>query len=181
MAERTIGSPPSIRRPRPDEYPSFYERYVALTDADDVVDGLARQLPETLEFLAAIPESRLDVRYAPDKWSVRQVFGHVLDTERAYGYRLMTFARGHEVPLVRMDQDLYVTNGRFDGHPWPEYLEEFADVRRSHVALVRHLPPKAWDRRGTVGDFTISVRALAFVMAGHVRHHMQILRKRYLA
>ena len=78
-----------------------------------------------------------------------------------------------------MNQDLYVRQGQFGSHPWPEYLDEFADVRRSHVALVRHLPAEAWDRQGQVGDFSISVRALAFVMVGHVRHHVGVLRERY--
>jgi hypothetical protein len=167
-----------IDRPQPDEYPPFYDPYVALV-AGDVVEGLTRQLSRTLEFLAPIPESRLDARYAPDKWSVREVFGHVLDTERAYAFRLMTFARGHEVSLTRMVQDLYVRAGKFDRHPWQEYLEEFAELRRSHVHLVKHLPPEAWDRRGIVGDFTISVRAQVFVMVGHVEHHLQVLRERY--
>jgi hypothetical protein len=168
-----------MERPKPDEYPAFYERYVAMVDGVNVVRALRDQLDPVVKELGAFPDARLDFRYGPGKWSAREVVGHVLDTERAYGYRLMTFARGHEVPLVRMNQDLYVTNGRFDGHPWQEYLDEFADVRRSHVALVKHLPPEAWDRRGTVGDFTISVRALAFVMVGHVEHHLQVLRERY--
>jgi hypothetical protein len=173
-------SRPAVR-PSPDEYPDFYERYVALVSGDDVVSALRDQLPETLAFLSAIPEEKLDVRYAPGKWSVREVFGHVLDTERAYAYRLMTFARGHEVTLPRANQELYVRLGEFGAHPWAEYLDEFADLRRADVALVRHLPDAAWDRRGTVGEFTISVRAQAFVMAGHVRHHLQMIRDRYLA
>jgi hypothetical protein len=153
---------------------------VALVPEDDVRVALGSQLDETMHFLARVPASAADARYAPGKWTIREVVGHILDTERIYGFRLLTFARGDRSPLARADQDLYVRAGGFDAYPLQEWAEEFAHVRRSHIAFVSHLPAASWVRSGTVSDFDISVRALAYVMVGHERHHIKTLRERYL-
>jgi len=168
---------------RPDvaEYNPRYSRYMELVPEDDICAAMAEQLEQTLSRLDRIPESMVDWRYAPGKWTTREVVGHILDTERIYGFRLLTFARGDAVTLARADQELYVKNGDFGRYPLGESLEEFSVVRKSHVALVRHLPLEAWARSGTVSEFTVSVRALAYLMVGHERHHLRIIQEKYLA
>jgi len=142
---------------------------------------MERQLETTIACVSRIPESKIDWRYAPGKWTTCEVVGHILDTERIFGFRLLTFARGDTVTLPRADEELYVKNAKFTRYPIVEWLEEFAQVRRSHVALVRHLPAAAWDRVGTLAIGAISVRAMAYAIVGHERHHLRIIRDRYLS
>ena len=167
---------------RPDvaEYPARYHRYVELVPEDDICSAMAQQLEHTVACLNFIPESLVDWYYEPGKWTTREVVGHILDTERIYGFRLLAFARGDAAALTRADQELYVKNGDFSRHPLGAWLEEFSQVRRSHVALVRHLPSEAWARAGTISGATVSVRAMAYLMVGHERHHLRIVQEKYL-
>ena len=167
------------KRPQPSEYPERYGRYLDLVPEEDIQRALGSQLDHTLEYFRNIPESQAERRYAPGKWTVREVLGHILDTERIYGFRLMTFARDDRTAQTVSDQDLYIQTGDFGAHPLSEWLEEFRHLRLSNLAMVRHLPPDAWQRSGVVSDYTISVRALAYAMVGHERHHINILRERY--
>jgi len=167
-------------RPNTTEYDPRFNRYMGLVPEDDVCAALARQLSETSAVVCQIPESLVDYRYAPGKWTTREVIGHVLDTERILGFRLLSFARSDETPLIRADEELYVRHGDFSRYPLNEWMEEYSLVRRSNIELVRHLPAEAWDRTGTVSGSPISVRALAYFMVGHERHHIQILRSTYL-
>jgi len=167
------------KRPNSTEYAPHFERYMKLVPEEDISAALAQQLAATSELVCRIPESRVDYRYAPGKWTTREVIGHVVDTERIFGFRLLTFARGDKAPLMVADEDFYVKTGQFSRFSLEEWMEEFSLIRRSNMALVRHLPDEAWDRVGTVSGRSISVRAIAYLMVGHERHHMRIIRDLY--
>jgi hypothetical protein len=168
------------RRPETSEYAAKYSHYMGLVPEDDICAVLEQQHSLTVSLLREIPDSLADYRYAAGKWTTREVIGHILDTDRIFGFRLMSFARGDKYPLSSADQDLYVATGEFSRHPLSEWIEEYSLIRRSNLALIRHLPEAAWDRVGTVSGLAISVRALAYFMAGHERYHLEILKNRYL-
>lgn len=167
-------------RPEADEYSPYYGKYIELVPTADVTTTLSRQLEETLLLLRSIPEERAGHRYAPDKWSIKELVGHLIDGERIFAYRALRFARGDETPLPGFDQDDYVKGANFDRRPLSELAEELAHVRQSTLSLLRSLDGEGWLRRGKANDQEVSVRALAYIMAGHETHHMRILRERYL-
>lgn len=167
-------------RPSTDEYASFYETYVSLVPDADVTGTLERQSAETSALLRSLPEERAGHSYEPGKWSVRQLVGHVIDTERIFSYRALAISRGERQPLPGMDQEEYMAGANFDARTLASLAEEFEAVRRSTLLLLRHLSPEAWGRRGTASDNEVTVRALAYIIAGHEAHHVRILRERYL-
>jgi hypothetical protein len=167
-------------RPQPGEYASDYQRYIDLAIEDDVVAALDAQSHETATLLAGISEQQAAHRYEPDKWSVKQLVGHVIDGERIFAYRALRIARGDTTPLPGFDQDPYVANAASDDRPIADLAEEFAVLRKANVMMFRALPEEAWSRAGTASDNAITVRALAFILLGHERHHARILRERYL-
>ncbi len=171
----------SFGRPDPTEYAPYFERYLARVPEGDVVDLLAQQIEETVRLLSGLSEERARYRYAPGKWSVKEVVGHMADTERVLSYRALRFARGDETPLPGFDENALVANAGFDARPLADLLGEFEAVRRATVALFRGFPPEAARRRGVANEKTVSVRALAYIIAGHERHHRDILAERYLA
>jgi hypothetical protein len=168
------------RRPEASEYAAKYSRYMDLVPEDDICAALEQQHSLTVSLLREIPDSLVDYRYAPGKWTTRDVIGHILDTDRIFGFRLMSFARDDNYPLSSADQDLYVRTGEFSRYPLSEWIEEYSLIRKSNISLIRHLPAEAWDRIGTVSGIAISVRAIAYFMAGHERYHLGILQNRYL-
>jgi hypothetical protein len=168
------------KRPDANEYATYYDRYVALVPEGDVLTILNEQLKETLGLLRGIPESRAGFRYAPEKWSIREVVGHMIDTERVFAYRALRFARNDKTPLHSFEQDDYIRNATFDAFPLAELADEFERVRQSSVFLFKHLDEAAWLRTGIASDNVVSVRALAYIMAGHELYHAEILRNRYL-
>ena len=170
----------TISRPDETEYLPYYDRYISLVPEGNILSLLEEQFEETLAFLRRIPEAQAGFRYAPDKWSVRQLLGHVIDGERIFAYRALRFARHDETPLPGFEQDDYVRHASFDDYPLAELIEEWASVRRSTLFLFKHLSGEAWSRRGLASESEVSVRALAYIIAGHERHHRQILRDRYL-
>jgi hypothetical protein len=170
----------SSRRPGISEYNAKYSRYMDLVPEDDICAALEKQLSLAVSLLREIPDSLIDYRYAPGKWTTREVVGHILDTDRIFGFRLMSFARGDANPLSGADQDLYVATGEFSRYPLSEWIEEYSLIRKSNIALIRHLPAEAWDRTGIMSGTEISVRAIAYLMAGHERYHLGILQNRYL-
>lgn len=167
-------------RPEADEYAPFYAGYVARVPEGDVVEVLERQLEGVAGFLGAIPAEREGHRYAPGKWSVREMVGHLADTERIMAYRALRIARGDATPLAGFDENAYVPPAGFDARPLASLVEEWAAVRRATLPLFRHLDAEAWTRRGTANGNAVSVRALARIIAGHTEHHLEILRTRYL-
>lgn len=171
----------NARRPLPSEYDTRYASLMALVPETDLPAALARQREETKAFFSGIGEQAAEKRYAPDKWTIREVLGHIMDTDRLFGFRVLSIGRGDETPLHRAEENLYVRNAGFARFRLPEILEEYDLVRRSNEALLRHLPDEAWDRVGTVNNLRITARAIAYLMAGHERHHIAIVKERYLA
>jgi hypothetical protein len=174
--------PTSVRKigmPERDEAADYYFKYIERIQGDDPVTVLERQLGDVLASLEAISEERSLYRYAPDKWSLRQLLGHVNDSERVFSYRALWFARGFDSPLLSFDQDVAVAAAGADDVAWQSHLEEFRDIRRASIRLFRSLPAEAWMRRGVASDNPFSVRALAYVTAGHVAHHVAVVRERY--
>lgn len=167
-------------RPAKDEYAPYYERYTSLVPEGDVVETLSRQLAETLALLGTVPEEKADSRYEPGKWSVKEVVGHIIDAERIFAYRALRFARGDRTPLPGFEQDGYIEAANFGARTLGDLADEFENVRRSTLKLFGNLDADAWLRRGAASDNEVSVRALAYIIAGHERHHVGVLRERYL-
>ncbi|HLL71388.1 MAG TPA: DinB family protein [Pyrinomonadaceae bacterium] len=170
-----------IDRPVEGEYVPYFDRYVSLVADGDIIASLGAQLEETLALLSGIPESRAGFRYAPDKWSMKELVGHMIDSERIFAYRALRFARNDQTPLPGYEQDDYIRNGSFDSCSLADLAAEFESVRRSTLYLFKHLDREAWTRRGSANDSEASVRALAYIIAGHELHHREVLRTRYVA
>src|SRR5437016_8876013 len=167
-------------RPEPREAAPYYFGYINRISSDDVVKVLETQLGETLSFLQEISEENSLHRYAPGKWSMRQAWNHVNDAERLFVFRALWFARGFDSPLPSFDQEIAVAGARADDIPWVRHVEEFQQIRRATLPFFRHLPAEAWKRTGIASGNQFTVRALAYIAAGHVDHHLAILRERYL-
>ncbi len=167
-------------RPQPHEAASYYSTYIDRVIGDDIVAALATQLDETLEFLSGISEEKSLHRYAPDKWSMRELLGHVNDTERVFTFRAFWFARGFKDPLPSFDQEIGFEAAQSDRISWEQHVDEFKVIRLATLALFRTLPDEAWLRSGSASGSSVTVRALAYIAAGHVSHHLAILRERYL-
>jgi DinB superfamily len=166
-------------RPAADEAGAYYFGYIDQVEGDDVLAVLEAQLAPTLALLRSISEERSLHRYAADKWSYRQALAHLSDTERLFCFRALWFARGFDSPLPSFDQHVAVTAGCADDVPWAHLIEEFHGVRLATLGFFRNLPKDAWQRNGIASDNRFTVRALAFIAAGHVTHHTRILQERY--
>ncbi len=165
--------------PEPHEAAPYYFKYINLVQGDPV-EALDAQLPETLAFLRGISEEKSLHRYAPEKWSIRQLLNHVTDTERVFAYRALWFARGFGSPLPSFDENAGAVEARADEFSWESHVEEFRTVRLATLSFFRNLPAEAWTRSGIASDNPVSVRALAYILAGHTAHHVAVLRERYL-
>ena len=170
----------TLARPEPTEYAPHYGVYISQVPEGDILDLLEHQLADTLALLSGMSEERSRYRYAPGKWSIREVVGHVADSERVLTYRALRFARGDRTPLPSFDENAYVANANFDERPLADLVAELEAVRRATVAFFRGLPTEAFERRGTASGYENSVRGLLYAIAGHERHHARILRERYL-
>jgi len=172
--------PQAVVRPDSSEYAAYYARYVQIVGDGDVRMTLQSQVEETLATLRALTPEQTFKRYAGGKWSIREVVGHIIDAERIFAYRALRFARNDRTPLHGFEQDGYIAPGRFDERPWEDLLEELEVVRRGVLLLLGGFDEAAWLRRGVASGAEITVRALAYVIAGHELHHMKIVRERYL-
>ncbi|MFY9731587.1 MAG: DinB family protein [Candidatus Acidiferrales bacterium] len=166
-------------RPENSEAAPYYFTYIDKVTGDSPLPAMEEQLPEALKFFAGITEKSSLHRYAPDKWSIREVLSHITDTERAFAFRALWFARGFESPLPGFDQNIGAKGAEADRIPWLDHVEEFRFVRLSTICLFKNLPPAAWSRHGIADGKPFTVRALAFIIAGHITHHLAILRDRY--
>ena len=166
-------------RPTADEIPAPHARYVEKVPEDDILSAMEQQSSETQKLLATLDDARAAYRYAEGKWSIREVFGHIADAERVFVYRALAFARGEQKALPGFDENEYASNAGYDAWKIGDLAEQYALVRRSSILFFRNLAAEAWDRRGTASERTVSVRALAYVIVGHERHHVQILHDRY--
>lgn len=168
-----------IPRPEASEYGPFYKNYISQVPDGDLLTILDAQRRDTQRLLGALPEAKALHRYAPGKWSVKEVVGHVTDSERVFSYRALRFARGDAQPLAGFDETAWVPAAAFDRRSLPDLLAELEAVRRATIALFRGCDAAALARKGTANNLEITVRALAWVIAGHERHHVGILRERY--
>lgn len=168
-------------RPAAGEFLPYYGTYIDRVPDGDIVETLGRQIGDTLSLIKSIPEASGDKRYAPEKWSIRQVVGHVIDAERIFTYRALRFARADTTPVPGFDENAYVKNAPFAKVSLATLADELDHVRRATVHFFGNLDETAFSRRGAANAAEISVRALAFVLAGHEIHHMNILRTRYLS
>jgi len=176
----TTTSVSTFERPGPGEHAEYYGKYTALVPDGDILDILEAQLREVAAFLRGIPDPLHDHRYAEGKWSVKEVVGHLSDTERIFSYRALRIGRGDATPLSSFDENAYVANARFAEQELDRLVDDFVAVRRATLTLLRGMNAEESARRGTASDWPVSVRALAAIMAGHVIHHVNILRERYL-
>jgi hypothetical protein len=165
-------------KPETTEFVPYYGRYISLVPEGDVLVTLERQLEDMSSLARNTPESEGNKRHPPYTWSVKEVVGHLIDSERVFGYRALRFARNDATALPGFEENDFVRNGEFDAIPLRELVEELEAVRRSHLPFFQHLKEEAWLRRGTANGNSMSVRAVAFVIAGHTNHHLGILRKR---
>ena len=170
-------------RPQPGEFAPYYDRYISLVPGNDVLAALAAledQRRQMLLLFSGRSEADGDLRYAPDKWSLKEVLGHINDTERIMSYRALRISRGDQTPIEGFEQDDYVRNGPFARTPLADLIEDYIAVRRATVSLFRDLDEAAWTRRGVAANNEVTVRALAFIIAGHELHHRRILEEKYL-
>jgi hypothetical protein len=170
-----------VARPEAGEYAGYYEKYVSLVIGDDVTGSLEAQRVQTMQLFGGRSERDGNFRYAADKWTAKEVLGHISDSERIFTYRALRIARGDHTPMEGFEQDDYVRGGAFNERPLASLVEEYACVRGASLALFRSLGKEAWSERGTANKNEVSVRALAYITAGHELHHRKILEERYFS
>jgi hypothetical protein len=168
-----------MSRPERTEAAAYYFTYIDRIPQDDIVGVMESQLDDVGKILASISEEKSLHRYAPEKWSIRQVLSHLNDAERAFAFRALWFGRDFHEPLASFDQNISVNAAPADEYSWASHVEEFRDIRRATLALFRKLPSGAWGRSGVASGNPVTVRALAYIIAGHVSRHVTILEQRY--
>jgi uncharacterized damage-inducible protein DinB len=183
MQEPAVISPAAsnIGRPEPGEYASYYERYISLVAGSDILAALDSQRRQTMLLLSGRDEADGDFRYAPDKWTAKEVLGHICDSERILTYRALRIARGDRTPIEGFEQDDYVKNAPFARIALAEIIEDYIAVRRATLTLLRNLDEVSWTRRGIANKNEVSVRALAYTIAGHELHHRRVLEEKYFS
>jgi hypothetical protein len=170
----------TVPRPQPGEFAPFYANYIAQAVArTDSVDELVVQRDRVTRALAALTDAQAGFRYAPDKWSVREVTGHIADAERIFGYRLLRAARADTTPLPGFDENAYARTAGSDARPLRDLVDEWASARTASVAMVRGFGADVWERRVSANGFDVSARALFYIILGHVDHHCKVLGERY--
>ncbi len=169
-----------LRHPDPTEYDPFYETYVGKVPDGDVVTSMGRELEALVSLLGNLPAERETYRYAPDKWSIREIVGHLIDSERLFGYRALSFARGDAGPLPGMEADDWARASNANERPLGELMDELRHVRLGHVAMFGGFDETMAMRTGIASGCSVSVGALAYIIVGHEMHHRGVLRERYL-
>jgi uncharacterized damage-inducible protein DinB len=169
----------TIPRPAADEAASFYHGYIAKVTGEDIGEQLRQQLDRVEQLFRSVNDTAALYRYAPGKWSIKEVLGHLTDAERIFAYRLLRIGRADATPLAGFSENAYVPPGSFDDRTVGSLVKEFRAVRLSTVALAENLPPAAWTRRGTASGNAVSSRALVYIIVGHVTHHLGVLEERY--
>jgi len=170
----------AIPRPRADEFKAYYGKYIERVPNGDLLPILEQQIAATTAMIRGLSEAQGNHRYAPEKWSIKEVIGHVIDSERIFAYRALRIARGDATPLPGFKQDDYVPTGGFDRRTLRDLADELAAVRQATIHLFRHLDDEALHRRGTASEHRMTLRALAYIIAEHELHHVNILRPKNL-
>lgn len=168
-------------QPTPDEYAPFYATYITALGDRNVLDVLGTQELELRALVESLSSEEAGFRYAEGKWSIREVIGHMVDAERVFGYRILRFARADTAPLPGFEENSYVATSAYDTWPMADLLDQFAALRKANLFLIGHLDEAALLRAGEASGHDVSVRALVAILAGHVAHHLGVLRERYLA
>jgi len=169
-----------MTQPQANEAASYYFRYIDLAPTDDIVSFLDDQFKQTMPFLENISEEQSTHRYAPGKWSIRELLNHVNDGERIFLGRALWFARGFTDPLPSFEQEIAVVNAKANDTSWADLVDEFRTVRLGTLSFFRNLHAEAWSRTGVASDNPVSVNAIAYIIGGHVAHHINVLKERYL-
>jgi len=170
-----------MNRPAETEYATYYQGYVDQVSENDVMAVLRSEVDDLDVLLNRVPAEKETYAYAEGKWSIREIIGHLIDGERVFGYRALCIARGEQQNLPGFEQDDYLRTSPYNRIELEDLLSELRLVRLSNIAMFRNLEEEAWNRVGIANNNQVTVRALAFIMAGHVRHHMKVLRERYLS
>jgi uncharacterized damage-inducible protein DinB len=169
-----------LTRPAADEYADYYSTYASKVPEGDILELMSSELEETLSLLASVPEDRETYRYGPDKWSIREAVGHMIDTERTFAYRALWFARSSPDPLPGMQQDDWAATSNAHERPLADLASEFEAARRSNLAMFAGFDEETASRTGVASGCTFSVRAIAYIVVGHEIHHRRILSERHL-
>ncbi|MEH7179820.1 DinB family protein [Neobacillus vireti] len=169
-----------LQRPTKNEYPVYYVPYVDLVPEADLVQLLQENLQKTITLFEGISEEVSLHRYAPGKWSIKEVLGHISDTERIMSYRLLRVGRGDQTPLAGFNESDYVQAAQTNNLPLKTILEDFKAVRNATITLIQNLPDEAWENKGNANETEITTRAIAYILAGHQMHHCKIVEDRYL-
>lgn len=170
----------SSNRPNPHEYPYYFRQYIELVPAGDILDILDDQLTVSLKFYYGFSEEVASYRYDKDKWNIKECIGHLIDTERIFSYRALCFARKDDTKLPGFEQDTYVQQGNFSQRTLIDLLDEFQAVREATIMLFKNIDEKTLNFFGQASDFKLSVRSIAYILAGHELHHLKIIKERYL-
>ena len=169
-----------MTRPQTTEAAPYYFKYIDLITSDEIVPAIESQMDETVQFLQGVTEEQSRYAYEPGKWTIREVLNHVNDGERVFLYRAFWFARGYQDALPSFDQDQAVVTAQANNTSWADLVEEFRNVRLSTISFFKSLPEEAWSKTGVASDNPFTVRSLAYIIAGHVAHHRNVLAERYL-
>ena len=167
-------------RPSPSEAAPYYFNYINRVSGDNILRTLEMQLDETLPLLRSVAEDKSHYRYAPDKWSIRQLWGHVNDAERVFLFRALWFARGQDTALPSFEENIAAGTAKSDEVSWARLVEEFREIRLASISFFRSLPDEGWLRSGVASGNPVTVRACAYIIAGHVAHHSAVLQEKYL-
>lgn len=167
-------------RPLSNEYPEYYHRYVSLVPDGEIAEVLREQQIETSALLNSVDGASVERAYAPGKWTLKEVIGHMADTERVMSYRMLAMARNEGSHLQGMDQDLYVLSANFNQFSWEDLLVGLQTARASTLSLLSTIDDDAWIRQGTVWNVPVSTRAIAYIISGHELHHLKMIRDKYL-
>ena len=170
-----------MTRPEKGEYAEYYDRYISLVEENDIVAVLENQLSELETALQSITEEKSHYAYGPEKWTIKELVGHLTDGERMFSYRALRISRDDQTPIEGFEQDGYIENSNFNNVSFSDLTAELLYARRANLIMFKSLSGEAWQRMGTASGNPVSVRALAYIMAGHIRHHLNILNERYLA
>lgn len=171
---------PAMNRPDKTEYAEYYHKYIQAVPNGDISDILENQLNTTVELFSNITEEKSLYRYAPGKWCIREVLGHIIDAERVFAYRALRFSRGDQKPLQGFDENEYINNSSYERRNLPMLIEEFFNIRKSTISLFKSMHNEMWLKRGNASGYDVSVRGLAYIIAGHTEHHLEIIKERYL-
>lgn len=169
-----------MKRPTSNEYPAFYKNYVDNVKTENIIKELTNQVLDIQAIISEIPEDRENYVYAEGKWTIKEIIGHIIDTERIFGYRAMRFARKDKTPLSGFDESAFVTNGKFQNQTLYSLAHEFAIVREANLSLFKVWDEEALSQMGVANDVSISVRAILYIIAGHATHHINVIKSKYL-